>query len=535
MPINPNEVKWDETPQINPAEIAWDEPKQQEQPTGGIGERLLRQAGLTGRAALTGLGDVANIVGGPVASLTGIRRPSDISEDIANRIGLPLPQSGTERFVQSAGRGVVGAGAMMGAGGALSGAGGNVGRFGKVLASNPSGQLAGSLGAAAGAELGNQVGLEGYAQLAPAILGAATAQGLTNAAKRVPITIGAIGGDDYVVPPSQTKKPTAISRGMEILSGKAKTEQFASAKNQAITNQRVLADLGMPKDTQLSPEVLQAYRNSVFDEGYRPIMGSGVVTPDAALQGKLIDIAKPHMKQLKDFPNSPVARSVYTEVKSLFDASRSPFNADTAMNKIKELRELASKAYKADESSLGKSYKDMANAMEDQLGRHLEKTGAPADTIKAFKTARQNIAKSHSVEEAMVGSPETGYNINARKLSQMKQGGAPLTGGMKRAADYASAYPKSMTIPVAGATNPYTLTDLYTGGTLGGVGAGLSTLAGLGPVPGAAMGIAGNALRPVARGLAMSQPWQKGMMQQSEQSTLANLLYSIMATNQQGK
>lgn len=498
----------------------------------GFGEDLLRQAGLTGRAAITGVGDIANIIGGPIASLTGLRRPADIAEDVANRLGLPKPETGTEQFVQSAGRGVVGAGTIAGAGGALSNLPGKVGQFGKMLAMNPSGQLAGSVGATSGAELGSEIGLEGYENLIPAAVGAVTAQGLANAARRVPATVAAFGSDDYVIPPSQTKSPTALSRGMETLSGKAKTEQFASAKNQSITNQKVLADLGMPKDTQLSPEVLQAYRNAVFDAGYKPIMGSGVVTPDAALQGKLIDIAKPHVKQLKDFPNSPVARSVYTEVKSLFEASRNPFNADTAMNKIKELRELASKAYKADESSLGKSYKDMANAMEDQLARHLQKTGAPAETINAFKTARQNIAKSHSVEEAMVGSPETGYNINARKLAQMKQGGAPLSGGMKRAADYASAYPKSMTIPVAGATNPYTLTDLYTGGTLGGVGAGLSTLMGLGPVPGAALGVAGNALRPVARGVVLSQPWQKGMMQQSQQSQIANTLYPLIAASE---
>jgi hypothetical protein len=275
--------------------------------------------------------------------------------------------------------------------------------------------------------------------------------------------------------------------------------------------------------------MLQSYRNAVFNEGYSPIAKIGAVTPDAKLQGDLLKIVAPHRKQLQDFPDSPVAKSVYTEVKNLFDSAQKPFNADTALAKIKELRELATKAYKTDETSLGKAYKDMANSLEDQIGRQLERSGADANAINAFRTARQNLAKSHTVEEAMVGSAETGYNINARKLSQLKQKGTPLTGGMKRAADFADSYPKSMTIPVAGATNPYTTTDLFTGGVSGMGGAGLASILGLDPITGAAIGIGGNLLRPVARKAVLSQPWQKALMQQSNQNRLSNLLYPSMA------
>jgi len=480
---------------------------------------------------IEGSGGLADIIGAPIAYMTGAKKPSVIASELATNIGLPKAETGIEKFSQSAGQALVGAGGFIKGGQLLSQLPGNVGKFGSLMAAQPASQGAAALGATAGAELGQEVGLTGYGSLAPAILGAAAAQGLVSGASRIPGAIKAFKKTDYVVPPSMTKKPTTLSRAMETLSGKAKTEQRAAVKNQTITNKMVLQDLGMPADTQLSPELLQSYRNTVFNEGYAPIAKTGSVVPDAKLQGDLLSIVKPHRKQLHDFPDSPVAKKVYEEVKSLYDASKGKFGADTAMTKIKELRELATKAYKGDEASLGKSYKDMANALEEQISRHLERSGAPLDTVKAFRTARQNIAKSHTVEEAMVGGAETGFNINARKLAQLKHGGAPLTGGMKRAAEFASSYPKSMTVPVAGATNPYTLPDLWMGGATGMGGAGLAKLLGVDPLVGAALGMAGTAMRPVARGVVLSQPWQQALMQQSEPNTLAQLIQSTMATN----
>lgn len=514
--------------QMMQAHFSQPQPVEQPEPR-SISDELARQAGLTGRAVVEGVGGLADIVGAPIASMTGLRKPSQIASEFGTSIGLPQPETGTERFVGQAGQALVGAGGIVKGGQALAKMGGNTGRFGEMLATQPASQGAAALGSVAGAELGKEAGLTGYGALVPAVLGAATAQGLLSGGQRLGQAAKAIGTDDYVVPPSMTEKPTALARGMETLSGKAKTEQLASSKNQAITNKRVLKDLGMPENTQLSPEMLQSYRNAVFNEGYAPIAKLGQVTPDAKLQGDLLAIVKPHRKQLQDFPDSPVAKSVYAEVRNLFDAAQKPFNADTALAKIKELRELATKAYKGDETSLGKAYKDMANSLEDQIGRQLERSGAGPDALKAFRTARQNIAKSHTVEESMVGSAETGYNINARKLAQLKRGGTPLTGGMERAAGFAESYPKSMTVPVAGATNPYTTTDLFTGGVSGMGGAGLAAMLGLDPVTGALIGVGGNVLRPVARELVLSQPFQRALMQQGEVNSLSRLLQPAMA------
>lgn len=529
MAMSPEEWLATQQPQAQsiPSPEQWLEQQQPQQE--GVANQIGRQAGLTGRAAIEGIGSVADIVGAPIASMTGLRKPSTIASELGTSFGLPQPQTGTERFVNQAGQALVGAGGLIKGGQALAQMGGNVGKFGGMLSSQPASQGAAALGAVSGAEIGHQAGLDGYGAMIPAVLGAATAQGLLSGGQRLGQAVKAIGDEGYVVPPSMTKAPTAMARGLETLSGKAKTEQLASSKNQYFTNKQVLKDLGMPENTQLSPEMLQSYRNAVFAEGYDPISKIGLITPDAKLQGDLLKIVAPHRKQLQDFPDSPVARSVYEEVRNLFDAAKSPFNADTSLAKIKELRELATKSYKADETSLGKAYKDMANSLEDQIGRQLERSGASPDALRAFKTARQNIAKSHTVEESMVGSSETGYNINARKLAQLRKGGAPLTGGMGRAAGFAESYPKSMTVPVSGATNPYSTTDLFTGGMSGIGGAGLASLLGLDPITGALIGVGGNVMRPVAREAMLSQPFQQALMQKGETNSLSRLLQSTMA------
>lgn len=507
---------------------------QAESQTPSIWEQAKRAAGLTARAGIEGAGDIVGIAQNPLAAMTGgaIRRSSEVYPELATRMGLPQPETSTERLVGAGARGLVGAGTMVGAGGQLARIPGLAGEFGSVLSAHPSIQALSGTGGGLGSESVRQLGGGEYAQLAGGLLGSFSASGLGSAAKRIPSLVK-VAEPQYIVPPSQTAAPTGLARALETVSGKAKTEQYATVKNQALTNQKVLKDLNMPKDAQLSPELLQNYRNQVFDDGYAPIKASGMVTPDAKLTADLLKISDEPIKQLKDFPESPAAKSVYDEVVNIYSAAQKPFDANSALSKIKELREASSKAYTAQDTSLGKSYKDLANSIEDQLGRHLDKTGASDSSIAAFKEARQKIAKSHAVEESLVGGAEGTYNVNARKLANQLSGGKYLSGGMKEIAKQASSYPRSMSIPVAGASNPLSLTDIGMGGMYGGGGAGLAALTGASPLLGAALGTALPIARPVARSIVMSQPYQRALMQQAEPvNRLSQLAYGSMGANQ---
>lgn len=511
-------------------------------------ERFKRTAALTARAGIEGAGDVVGIVQNPLSTLTGgaIRRSSDVYPQLATSIGLPEPQTGTEKIAGALTRGAAGAATMTGAGSLLSRIPGAIGQLGNVLAAQPTAQLASGMGGAGASEIVKQAGGGQGAQLAAGLAGGLTAGAVPAIAEKIPGLIAG-GSQKYIVPPSQTSNPTALARGLETISGKAKTEQFATIKNQQLTNEKVVQDLGFPKETPLSPELLKNYRAQVYEEGYAPITNSSKVTPDAKLHSDLLNIKSSSEKIVNEFPDSPIAQSVVKEGRDLLNAifpkSEAPiinsqgqqtyptiskdFSPGTALAKIRELRELASKAYSSGEPSLGKSYKDISSALEDQLGRHLESKGPTMQNeLEAFKNARQQMAKSHSVEEALVGGAGDVYNVNAKKLPTQ------YGGGIGEAAKQARSYPKSMSIPVAGASNPLSLTDIGVGGMYGGSGATLSALTGHNPLLGAALGAAIPIARPIARNIVMSQPYQRELMQQGGTNRLMNLLQGSIGANQ---
>lgn len=146
--------------------------QQPEQQEPSVMQQLGRQAGRTGRMLLEGAGDVAGIIGNPIAAVTGLRRPADIASDLATRMGLPENVSDTERLTGAIGRGMVGAAGMVGTGGALSRAPGIVGQAGKLLAAQPVAQLTSAAGGAAGSELARQGGAGGMGQAAAGFAGA---------------------------------------------------------------------------------------------------------------------------------------------------------------------------------------------------------------------------------------------------------------------------------------------------------------------------------------------------------------------------
>lgn len=160
-------------------------------------DRIGRQVGLTGRYALEGIGDVAGIVGNPISAMTGLRRPSEITSDIATSLNLPSPQSETEQLVGKASRGVVGAGSMVGGGGALSRLPGMAGQVGKFFAAQPVAQItSGGLGAAS-SELARQGGAGETGQIIAGITGALSptliAKGAPYIGGKVADVIGGIG------------------------------------------------------------------------------------------------------------------------------------------------------------------------------------------------------------------------------------------------------------------------------------------------------------------------------------------------------
>lgn len=147
-----------------------------------------RQVGLTARYGLEGVGQAAELVTEPVAGLmraAGIPTKStgQLATSLADTIGLPAPQTASERVVGDATRMVAGAGGVVGAGRGLAKAG--MQTLGGFLSQQPAAQLTSAAGAgAAGGAVRESGGSEGE-QMLGAVLGGLAGAAVPGAVARV--------------------------------------------------------------------------------------------------------------------------------------------------------------------------------------------------------------------------------------------------------------------------------------------------------------------------------------------------------------
>jgi hypothetical protein len=238
----------------------------------------------------------------------------------------------------------------------------------------------------------------------------------------------------YVIPPTQAN-PTLANRLLEGVSGKSSIAQNASAANQAVTNRKAAAALGLAPDVKLTPEVLADVRKTA-GATYDAVSNSGTVVPGQAYSDALDKIAAPALKAAQGFPNAKASPVI-----DLVESLRSPsFDAGSAVAKLKELRSAADDAFRAGNTDVARASKAAASALETALGSHLAQSGNP-QALQAFQEARQLIAKTYSVEKAL--NPASG-SVDARKLAAQLAKGKPLSGELKSAAEFAARFMGSL-------------------------------------------------------------------------------------------
>lgn len=237
----------------------------------------------------------------------------------------------------------------------------------------------------------------------------------------------------YVVPPADLN-PGALSELVSGLSGKVKTAQVASQRNQAVTDKLARQALGLGQADDLSADVLQRIRQQA-GQAYDAIKSSGAVTADKTFLDSLDNIMSTQQGAARSFPglkNDAVTDLVSTLKQQVFDAG-------DAVDATKVLREVADKAYRQGDTGLGKAAKQASDAMEGMLERHLKAQGNQ-DALKGFQEARKLIAKTYTVQKAL--NSETG-NVSAQKLAQELAKGKPLTGELADVARMGQAFPKA--------------------------------------------------------------------------------------------
>lgn len=264
---------------------------------------------------------------------------------------------------------------------------------------------------------------------------AARALKLKNAPADAAITSAKDAG--YVLPPTQVN-PSIWNKIAEGFGGKIKTAQDLSIKNQPVTNTLVKQGLGLSEDAPLNAKTLADVRKEA-GQSYERVRSSGSVTADPVYGEALDKIAAPFERAAKDFPDA-ARQDVLDAVKA---HRRDTFDAGSAVDQISGLREKADAAYASKDKKAGKAYKDIASAMEEQLGRHLEASGVSPEALADFRSARERIAKTYTVEKHL----DQAGNVDAKGLARDLQRGRPLSGELKTAAEFGSNFPKAAQMP----------------------------------------------------------------------------------------
>lgn len=289
------------------------------------------------------------------------------------------------------------------------------------------------LGGAGGA--GGQFAANKIGSLANALVdkraSAFAGQQAAEAQKLAAAKAGANAG--YVIPPADLN-PGMMTEALSGLSGKIKTAQVASARNQPVTDTLARKAIGLNAGDDLTNDVLQGIRNQAA-QAYGPVKNAGTVTADKQFLSALDNIASTYQGAAKSFPglkNDGVGDLIASLKQQQFDAG-------SAIDATKVLREMADKAYRTGDTGMGKAAKQASNELESMLERHLQAQGN-TDALQAFQEARKLIAKTYTVQKAL--NEQTG-NVSAQQLAKDLAKGRPLSGDLLTVAQMGQAFPKA--------------------------------------------------------------------------------------------
>ncbi len=312
----------------------------------------------------------------------------------------------------------------------------------------------------------------------------------------------------YKLTPTQLGQG-AVARASEGLAGSAKMEKLASVKNQKVTNRLVKNDLSdSMKDLGLKPlpntpvtvKTLEDIRSDAA-QYYNEVDKIPSVNWDPKFDRSVKLLS---MKSTGGAVSHPAEKAIDDLIGQL--TSHPQWDGKSLRSDVTRLRELSKTNYSAAERAGGDAEKtalaraqDHASDLLEQLAeRNLHQNKLPADTISNFRKARQLMAKTYTVENAL---NETTGDVSAKFLGRELKRGKPLTGGMKKAARFARAFEGSARDPAAiRDPSEFGYGDLLLGG-LGGAATHVAT--------GNVAGLAALAARPTARHFMLSEAAQR--------------------------
>jgi len=467
---------------------------------------------------LAGAGKSFYDIGRGVGQMAGVVSREDVDE--SRRLDAPLMRTGAGRLGNVVGGVAAFAptafipGANTAAGAGLIG--GAMG-LSQPVGADDSRAMNAALGAglgAAGQQLGQRGGQYLQSRLNAQRAQLATQQG-QNATRDA--TISAAREAGYLIPPSSVN-PTFKNQVLESISGKIATAQTAASRNQPVTERLVRQAVGLADDKPITSAAMKGIRKDAFNAGYVPVKGAGAMPADASFSASLDDVVRQYQGAARSFPGA-----VSDDVSKLVEGYRvSQFDAGDAVDAVQILRDRASSEFNKGNNELGKASRAIADALEEQIERNLTAAGDDgAALLQGFRNARQLMAKTHTVEDAI---REGAGTVTASNIAKELQKGRPLTGELETIGRFANTFPRAAQAPQAVA-----------GPAVHNLKAGLSTiLAGGGGAAFGPLGIAAGAVPfvapPLARAAlfsrasqnALTPTYQPGLLTRSLPAMLGN-------------
>jgi hypothetical protein len=313
------------------------------------------------------------------------------------------------------------------------------------------------------------------------------------------------------LPPTQVN-PSMLNRIIEGISGKQQTSQIASVKNQQLINEQARKALKLAPDVEITPQVLQQFR---AEKGlaYDALRANPSYYADKQF---FADLNK-ETSRLQNMKSLDVS----AELKLLNNLKQMNFNGDELVESIKRLRDNAqtnsSPLANARDKDLGRAQKFAAQQLENLAERNLTNFNQP-DVMANFKQARQDIAKSYTIEKAL--NATTG-NVSGADLGNLARKGKIVPAELQTLANAAGAYPTAFqNVARIGSVPGFSPLDIGTAGIASAAAGNPSVMLSA-------------ATRPTLRSLAVSPMYQRNMLPSSQPQTpgLLNRVTSNPMTN----
>jgi len=250
--------------------------------------------------------------------------------------------------------------------------------------------------------------------------------------------------EGYKVPDSQAKD-TLINHVKELVAGgKHASENMASKANQGVTDGLARKMLGFRSDTPITKENLAQYR-AQQGQAYKDVENWGSPYHATFEYQQALGKIRRDVAQLNKFKGTKASARPINEMLSDIDKPR--FSPKDAMFNMQRLRSDAkANLRKLDDpiaQRLGKAQNAGAKAMEEMVDKNLHYGGAD-DVAAAFKAAREKIAQSYTIEDAL--NPATG-EVSSKKLYDAVKSGDMVGSELRKAADFAGNFPHAVKTP----------------------------------------------------------------------------------------